>query len=86
LDTPSILKWIINQAILETSKKKKGRRYKDSVLLDFSLSIWNLGGRYTYNILYDNMPVVFPSPTRIKINLEKYNPSCVPGMRVQADV
>ncbi|EFX81254.1 hypothetical protein DAPPUDRAFT_102673 [Daphnia pulex] len=42
--------------------------------------IWNLGGRYTYKILYDNMPVVFPSPTRIKINLEKYNPSCVPGV------
>ncbi|KZS05272.1 Uncharacterized protein APZ42_031620 [Daphnia magna] len=80
VDTPYLLKWTMNEAISETSKEKKGRRYNDSVLLDFSLSIWNLGGRHTYEILYDNMPGVFPSPTRIQGKLSKYNPSCVPGV------
>ncbi|KAK4009282.1 hypothetical protein OUZ56_018398 [Daphnia magna] len=78
-ETISLLKRIMRQAVSQYSKNKKGRRYNDTVLLDFSLSLWIVGGPQTYEILYDNMPGVFPSPTVIRGKLEKYNPSCVPG-------
>lgn len=83
-ETISLLKRIMRQAVSQSSKNKKGQRYNDTVLLDFSLSLWIVGGPQTYEILYDNMPGVFPSPTVIRGKLEKYNPSCVPGKRVQA--
>ncbi|KZR99701.1 Uncharacterized protein APZ42_004335, partial [Daphnia magna] len=44
----SLLKRMMTQAIQQSGKKKKGRRYKDQVLSDFSVNIWILGGRHTY--------------------------------------
>lgn len=75
-----ILKRMMDQAIAQSSKRKRGRRYKDHVLLDFSLNIWILGGRHTYEILHDNLPGVFPSPTTIQRKLSKYNRASEPGI------
>jgi len=78
-DHMALLRRMMNQALTQSRKKKKGRRYNDPVLIDFALNIWILGGRHTYEILHDNMPGVLPSPTAIHRKLEKYNDSCVPG-------
>lgn len=80
-DHMSLLRRMMNQALSQSRKKKKGRRYNDPVLIDFALNIWILGGRHTYEILHDNMPGVLPSPTAIHRKLEKYNDSCVPGKK-----
>lgn len=82
MDSMSLLKRMLSQAIAQSVKEKKGRRYQDAVLLDFSLNIWILGGRRTYEILYDNMPGVFPSPTTVQRKLGKYNDSAVPGINM----
>jgi len=74
-----ILKKMMDQAIAQSSKKKRGRRYGDRVLLDFSLNLWILGGRHSYEILHDNLPGVFPSPTTIQRKLSKYNRASEPG-------
>jgi len=79
VDSLSLLKRMMNQAVSQSWKEKKGHRYKDNVLLDFSLNLWILGGPQTYEILYDNMPGVFPGPTVIQSKLEKYNASSMPG-------
>ncbi len=44
----TLLKRMMSKAVSESSKNKKGRRYNDSVLLDFALSIWNFGRPHTY--------------------------------------
>ena len=78
-DPMSLLKRMMNQAISQSAKEKRGRRYQDPVLLDFSLNLWILGGPRTYEILHDNLPGIFPSPTTIQGKLAKYNASCMPG-------
>ncbi|KAK4006096.1 hypothetical protein OUZ56_011251 [Daphnia magna] len=74
----SLLKRMMTQAIQQSGKKKKGRRYQ--VLSDFSVNIWILGGRHTYELLHDNLPGIFVSPRTVRAELEKYNASCMPGV------
>jgi hypothetical protein len=62
----SFLKRMMSQAIQQSGKKKRGLRYKDQVISDFSLNIWILGGRHTYEILHDNLPGIFASPTTVR--------------------
>lgn len=79
VDHTLLLRRMMDQAVKQGKKKGKGRRYQDRVLLDFSLNIWILGGRRTYEILYDNMPGIFPSPSLVHGKLAKFNESCEPG-------
>lgn len=62
VDSMALLKQMMNQAIKQSGKKKRGRGYDDPVLSDLSLNLWILGGRHTYEILHDNLPwyICFP--------------------------
>ena len=80
MDPMFLLKRMMSQAIKQTDKKKRGRRYEDPVLSDLSVNLWILGGRHTYEILHDNLPGVFASPTVVQEKLSEYNSSCMPGM------
>ena len=75
----SLLKRMMRSAIEQSSKQKRGRRYKDRVLLDFALNMWIFGGRLVYEALHDNLPAVFPSPSVVQSKLTKYNSSCMSG-------
>ncbi|EFX66796.1 hypothetical protein DAPPUDRAFT_116010, partial [Daphnia pulex] len=51
----------------ELAKEKKASKKKNLIRIkNLKTCILNLGGRHTYEILYDNMPGVFPSSTRIQ--------------------
>ena len=80
LDPMSLLKRIMSQAEAQSGKNKRRRRYQDRVLLDFSINFWILVDPHANEIMHDNVPGVFPSPTVVQGKLEKYKSSCIPGI------
>ncbi|KAK4021300.1 hypothetical protein OUZ56_003219 [Daphnia magna] len=69
----------MSQSIKQSGKNKRGRRYGDSVLSDSSINLWILVRPHTYEILHDNLPGIFASPTVVQGKLAQYNSTCMPG-------
>ena len=64
---------MLKQAERLAGKKSKGRRYTDTVIEHFCMSVWILGGRRVFEIMYSNLKGVFPSPRTIVTKLAAYN-------------
>ena len=74
-----VLEHIMKQSLLQKSKKAKGNRFQDPVLIRFAMNIWILGGRRAYEVLQSNFQGAFPSPRTIEIKLSKYESTIVEG-------
>lgn len=73
IDNPKfsyLLKELISSALKNAEKQPQARRYS-KVLLDFSMYIFMLSGRASYEILAENLPI--PKTSTIREFLKKYN-------------
>jgi hypothetical protein len=69
------------QASKQASTSAKGRRHNDEVLVRFAMNLWIMAGRRTYEILYSNLPGIFPTSRLVQIKLTKFQMSVVEGNR-----
>ena len=64
---------MLKQAERLADKHINGRRYTDTVIEHFCISVWILGGRRVFEILYSNLKGVFPSPRTIETKLAAFD-------------